>query len=49
MAKNKICTLNLITLLQIFTKGLYGVYQKDEQVIIRDLRMGWKVTTYFYW
>ncbi|MFU2509706.1 metal-dependent hydrolase [Pseudoalteromonas sp. ASV78] len=29
-----------ITLLQSFTKGLYGVYQQNEQVIISDLRMG---------
>ncbi|MBB1368050.1 metal-dependent hydrolase [Pseudoalteromonas sp. SR44-5] len=29
-----------IKLLQAFTKGLYGVYQQDEQVIMSDLRMG---------
>ena len=29
-----------ITLLQNFTKGLYGVYQQDEKVIMSDLRMG---------
>jgi len=29
-----------ITLLQSFTKGLYGVYQQDKQVIMSDLRMG---------
>ena len=29
-----------IALLQQFTKGLYGVYQQDEQVIFSDLRMG---------
>ncbi|WP_404340781.1 metal-dependent hydrolase [Pseudoalteromonas mariniglutinosa] len=29
-----------ISLLQNFTKGLYGVYKQNEQVIISDLRMG---------
>ncbi|WP_394191769.1 metal-dependent hydrolase [Pseudoalteromonas atlantica] len=29
-----------ITLLQNFTKGLYGVYKQDERVILSDLRMG---------
>ena len=29
-----------IKLLQAFTKGLCGVYQQDEQVIMSDLRMG---------
>ncbi|MCQ8878040.1 metal-dependent hydrolase [Pseudoalteromonas shioyasakiensis] len=29
-----------ITLLQNFTKGLYGVYQQDEKLIMSDLRMG---------
>ena len=29
-----------VALLQSFTKGLYGVYKKDEQVIMSDLRMG---------
>ena len=29
-----------VKLLQAFTKGIYGVYQQDEQVIMSDLRMG---------
>ncbi|MEI8666980.1 metal-dependent hydrolase [Pseudoalteromonas sp. B131b] len=29
-----------IVLLKRFTKGLYGVYQQNEQVVISDLRMG---------
>lgn len=29
-----------VRLLQLFTKGLYGVYQQDKQVVLSDLRMG---------
>ncbi|MBE0360773.1 hypothetical protein PALI_a2822 [Pseudoalteromonas aliena SW19] len=38
----------MITLLQIFTKGFYGVYQKDEQVIISDLGMELEGYSVFY-
>ena len=34
-------------LLKRFTKGLYGVYQQNKQVVISDLRMGERATMCF--